>query len=274
MNAEFSTAQAVTPGQGQTVRVSGVQVGDIGGVTLKNGIAIVAAADRPEVQAPDPHERDRAAAPADGLKDMFIELNPGTTDAPAAKPGYTIPVSNTHPDINLDEILSSLDADTRAVPRAARQRRRRRPEGQGRQRAGQVLERFEPTHRDLARVNQAVAVRGREPAAAGQLAAATEHGACRPSRARSCTLVDSSSRVFRAFASEDQNISRAIADLPATLHQTTATLGKVQTFAEAARPDGQQPAPRRAGAAGRQRGADRARHPEHADRPRTRSGRS
>ena len=32
VNAEFSTAQAVMPGQGQSVRVSGVQIGDIGGV--------------------------------------------------------------------------------------------------------------------------------------------------------------------------------------------------------------------------------------------------
>src|SRR5438445_12738095 len=31
LNAEFQTGQAVTPGQGQTVRVSGVQIGDIGG---------------------------------------------------------------------------------------------------------------------------------------------------------------------------------------------------------------------------------------------------
>src|SRR5581483_4526865 len=38
MNAEFSTAQAVTPGQGQSVRVSGVQIGEIGSVSLKNGI--------------------------------------------------------------------------------------------------------------------------------------------------------------------------------------------------------------------------------------------
>jgi phospholipid/cholesterol/gamma-HCH transport system substrate-binding protein len=41
LKAEFSTAQAVTPGQGQTVRVSGVRVGDIGGVELKDGRAIV-----------------------------------------------------------------------------------------------------------------------------------------------------------------------------------------------------------------------------------------
>ena len=45
---------------------------------------------------------------------MFIELNPGTANAPIAKQGFTIPVSSTNPDINPDEILSSLDADTRA----------------------------------------------------------------------------------------------------------------------------------------------------------------
>src|SRR5437588_2142936 len=41
LNAEFSTGQAVIPGQGQTVRVSGVQIGEVGKVSLKNGVAIV-----------------------------------------------------------------------------------------------------------------------------------------------------------------------------------------------------------------------------------------
>ena len=41
IKAEFTTAQAVTPGQGQTVRVAGVRVGDIGGVKLQNGHAVV-----------------------------------------------------------------------------------------------------------------------------------------------------------------------------------------------------------------------------------------
>ena len=45
-------------------------------------------------------------------------------------------------------------------------------------------------------------------------------------------LVDASSRVFRAFASEQGNVSRAVADLPATLSQTTATLAQVQAFAD------------------------------------------
>src|SRR5512135_3106852 len=105
MNAEFSTAQAVTPGQGQTVRVSGVQIGDIGSVSLKNGMAIV----QMEIDQKYKHliHTDATALlrPRTGLKDMFIELDPGSKKAPIAKPGFTIPVSNTLPDVNVDEIL-------------------------------------------------------------------------------------------------------------------------------------------------------------------------
>src|SRR5437764_3706102 len=42
INAAFSSAKAVTAGQGQTVNVSGVQIGSIGGVHLSSdGYAIV-----------------------------------------------------------------------------------------------------------------------------------------------------------------------------------------------------------------------------------------
>ena len=51
--------------------------------------------------------------PKTGLKDMFIDLQPGHDDAPVAKEGFTIPIRATQPDVNPDEILSALDADTR-----------------------------------------------------------------------------------------------------------------------------------------------------------------
>src|ERR671933_3064584 len=41
LNVELSDAQAVIPGQGQTVRVAGVRVGDIGKVNLVDGKAVV-----------------------------------------------------------------------------------------------------------------------------------------------------------------------------------------------------------------------------------------
>ena len=41
LKAEFSSAQAVTPGQGQAVDIAGIQVGDITGVELEDGHAVV-----------------------------------------------------------------------------------------------------------------------------------------------------------------------------------------------------------------------------------------
>jgi phospholipid/cholesterol/gamma-HCH transport system substrate-binding protein len=161
---------------------------------------------------------------------MFIELTPGTRGAPVAKPGYTIPVSNTQPDINLDEIWATLDGDTRAYLDLLVNGAGAGLQGRGHDLAG-LLERFEPTHRDLARLNKAVAVRG---ANLRRLVNSLQrlNTALAFSRAQIVQLTDSSSQVFRAFASEDKNISRAVADLPGTLRQTTVTLGKVQRFAQ------------------------------------------
>jgi phospholipid/cholesterol/gamma-HCH transport system substrate-binding protein len=230
LNAEFQTAQAVTPGQGQTVRVSGVQIGQIGGVTLKNGVADVT------MQIDDKYRHlihtDATALlrPKTGLKDMFIEVTPGSQSAPVAKPGWTLPIANTNPDVNVDEILGSLDGDTRQYLALLVNGAGQGLKGKGGSELAQVFQRFEPTHRDLARVNKAVAVRGRDlQTLVDSLrilndALATKQG-------QLVQLVDSSAKVFHAFASEDQNISRAVRDLPGTLSQTTATLQKVTTFA-------------------------------------------
>jgi phospholipid/cholesterol/gamma-HCH transport system substrate-binding protein len=229
LNAEFQTLQAVTPGQGQTIRVSGVQVGTIGGVTLRNGLAVV------QMQM-DQNYRNLVHTnatlllrPKTGLDDMFIEMNPGTRSAPVAKPGYTFPVSNSLPDINVDEIFSSLDTDTRQyldlLVNGA---------GQGLQGRtsdlAQVLKRFLPTHQDLARVNQAIATRGAD---LRQLVDSLRrlNGDLAAQRPQIVSLVDAGSQVFHALASENANISTAVGDLPATLTQATATLGKVQALA-------------------------------------------
>src|SRR5215210_1598268 len=41
LKAEFQTAQATVPGQGQTLRVAGVKVGDVEKVELEDGVAVV-----------------------------------------------------------------------------------------------------------------------------------------------------------------------------------------------------------------------------------------
>src|ERR687897_2943856 len=41
LKAEFETAQAVVPGQGQTIRVAGVRNGDVQDVEVENGVGVV-----------------------------------------------------------------------------------------------------------------------------------------------------------------------------------------------------------------------------------------
>ncbi len=230
LKAEFQTAQAVIAGQGQTVRVAGVRIGDIGAVELKDGRAIV----RMDIDRKyeDMIHTDATALlrPKTGLKDMFIQLDPGTDDAPVAKENWTIPVDSTQPDVNPDEILSTLDADTRDYLRLLISDAGRGLKG----RSGDLRDlfrRFEPTHKDLAAVNGAVAERRTNLRRLitslnelnGELASHDDDIA---------GLVTASSAVLRSFASEEQNISAAVAELPSTLRQTTASLGQVQRFAD------------------------------------------
>jgi phospholipid/cholesterol/gamma-HCH transport system substrate-binding protein len=232
INAEFSTGQAVTPGQGQTVRVSGVQIGDIGAVTLKNGVAIVQMDIDNKYRHLIHEDATALLRPKTGLKDMFIELNPGGANdrTPIAKPGFTLPVSNTNPDVNPDEVLASLDSDTREYLDLLVNGAGQGLKGPGGSELARVLERFLPTHQDLARLNQVVAERG---AALRELIHSLQvlNTALAVKRVQITQLVDSSSKVFHAFANANQNVSRAVADLPGTLNQTTSTLLKVQRFA-------------------------------------------
>ncbi len=112
---------------------------------------------------------------------------------------------------------------------------------------------------------------GRQPPAPGPRPPRLNTALARRSRAQIVQLVDASSKVFRASRPRQGNISRAVADLPGTLSQTTATLAQVQAFADQLGPTGEQPAPSRACTAGGQRGARGARQ---AARPRSCRSRS
>ena len=214
LQAAFSTAQAVTPGQGQTVRVSGVRVGDITKVGLKDGHAVVTLSLDPEYKDLVHTDATALLRPKTGLKDMFIELDPGTGKAPLAQRGWTLPVSNTLPDVNPDEILASLDSDTRDYLTLLVDGAGRGLKGRGND-LREVFRRFEPTHRDLARVNRLVAQRHQNLSRLvhslgdlnDELAGKSDDLAA---------LVDSSSAVFRSFASEQANVTqRGAATCPA-----------------------------------------------------------
>ncbi len=235
LKAEFSDAQAVTPGQGQTVRVAGVQVGKITEVKLENGIAVVTMQLDQKYKKKLDVRSDATALlrPRTGLKDMFIELDPGGNGKSLGE-GDTIPVQNTAPDIDPDEILSALDTDTRSYLQLLINGAGKGLKGHGND-LNQTFKALGPTTRDLGRVSAAIAERHDELQALvhnyGDLTntLADTDGSIR-------RLVNSSDQVFKAFASQDANISLAVSKLPSTLRQTQATLTKVDAFGRVAGP--------------------------------------
>ena len=229
LEASFDTAQSVTPGQGQTVTISGVQVGEVADVRLEDGRAVVTMHLEPGEVGPVYRDATILLRPKTGLNDMSLQLDPGTPDAPEAKEGWTIPIRATQPDINPDEILAMLDDDTRdylklLLQGAGKGLEDRAPE------LREVLRRFEPTHRDLARVNGAVAERRRNLRRLIHNLRVL-NTALAVNDDDLAELIDTSATVMRAFASEERNISDAVGELPGTLSQTTETLTEVERFA-------------------------------------------
>jgi phospholipid/cholesterol/gamma-HCH transport system substrate-binding protein len=224
---ELANAQAVQPGQGQTVRVAGVEVGRIADVQLEDGIAVVTLDIEREYE--DLITRDATALlrPKTALKDMFLEVNPGT-----GKPlpeGGRIRVANSLPDIDPDEVYSALDADTRPYLKLLVSGAGKGLRGRGDD-LREVFRRLEPIHRDLARVTRATA---RRRGALKELIhdyglLMTELGN-HPQDLR--RLVTASRSVFDALANEDDAISTSVAQLPASLRASERALGQVRQFA-------------------------------------------
>ena len=91
---------------------------------------------------------------------MVAELTPGTEAAGRLEEGGTIPISQTLPDVNLDEILSSLDTDTRdyllLLLNDGAQGLGFGAEGP---RAGAAIRRLEPTAKYAREINEGLAER-------------------------------------------------------------------------------------------------------------------
>jgi phospholipid/cholesterol/gamma-HCH transport system substrate-binding protein len=228
LHADFQTAQAVVPGQGQTIDVAGVRVGDVESVELKNGVADVTfGLDRKYL--PVYKNATILMRPRTGLKDMFFELDPGTRDAGEVPEGGTIPLANTAPDVNLDEVLSALDGDTRAYLRLLIVGAGQGLNGQAKN-LGKLLGGLGPLNHDVNRVSKLVAERRQNLAdLIHKLSVLT---ASVGSHSRDITqLVDSSNSALSAIAQDDPDVQRAVADLPGAISKTTDALNAVTPFA-------------------------------------------
>jgi phospholipid/cholesterol/gamma-HCH transport system substrate-binding protein len=224
---EVENAQAVQPGQGQTVRVAGVEVGRISDVELENGVAVVEMEIEKKYEDTIRNDATAVLRPKTALKDMFVEVSPGS--GRVLDENERIPVANTLPDVDPDEIYEALDADTRAYLRLLVSGAGKGLDGRGDD-LREVFRRFEPLHRDLARVMEATAARRDAlKRLIHRYGLLMTHVGQRPEELQ--RLVTASRAVFDALASEDQNISESVARLPGALRASESALGEVREFA-------------------------------------------
>jgi phospholipid/cholesterol/gamma-HCH transport system substrate-binding protein len=243
VKADFTEASAVTSGQGQAVTIAGVPIGQVGGVSVKNGVAVVSM-DIDKRYAPIYRNATVLLRPRTPLKDMYLELDPGTRSAGRMPAGGTISTANTTPDVDVSQILSSLDSDSRnylvlllAAGAGAFQDHgangtSAKPSPDAVSALQETLKRFAPLGRDTKTFASLLATRQsslRRSVHNLDLVAGALGGVDR----ELASLIDASDTNFKALAANDDNLQQTLREFPGTLRQTSESLGKVKSFASA-----------------------------------------
>ena len=233
ISAEFSTAQAVTPGQGQAVDIAGIQIGKVTSVDLEEGHAVVGMDIEPKYMKLIHPDASFLLRPKTNLNDMIVEIEPGTAKG-HAEDGDNFTQTQTEPNTNLDAFLATLDADTRQYIQLLVAGGAQGIGGRGKQ-LGNALRRFQPFVHYTAKLNKAVAARHVALSHVihnfGQL---TDELARHDSALE--RFVTSSKDALGNFANQQQSVQAAFEEFPSSLTAARAGLASSNRFSQAAYP--------------------------------------
>jgi phospholipid/cholesterol/gamma-HCH transport system substrate-binding protein len=233
VSAAFSTAQAVTPGQGQSVDIAGIQIGKVASVELEDGHAVVGMEIVPKYMKLIHPNATFLLRPKTGLNDMVVEVSPGSGSR-HIEDGKEFTLAQTEPNTNLDAFLGSLDADTRQYIQLLVAGGAQGIGGRGVQ-LGNALRRFQPFVHYTAKLNQAVAQRRLALARVihdfGLLT--TELGRHDAEIKR---FVTASNASLGNFANQQESIQAALREFPPALRAGRAGLASSNRFSQVARP--------------------------------------
>jgi phospholipid/cholesterol/gamma-HCH transport system substrate-binding protein len=234
IKAEFTSAQAVTPGQGQTVNIAGVEVGDVTKVELERETAVVTLSIQEQYADLIHDDASLLLRPRTGLQDITVEVDAGSPDSPAVEDGDTIPVSQTQPNVQPDQILATLDGDTQAYLKLLLQGGAEGFGGHGKQLSA-GLRRLEPFARDVAKINGLLSARRQNIRRSihNFRLVAEELG---QNDTQLAEWVDSSNAALRAFANQEASIRQTLREAPSALRETQRALRSSNRFSLASAP--------------------------------------
>jgi phospholipid/cholesterol/gamma-HCH transport system substrate-binding protein len=228
LKADIQTSQALTPGQGQAVTIAGAKVGEVQSVDLHGGVAVLTMRVTPKY-ARFYRDATLLMRPKTGLQDMTVEVNPGTPARGRLPSGSTLPQTQTAPNINFDEFLASLDAETREYLQELLA-----GAGEGLKNNGKALsatfKRFAPTARLVQQIAAQVEIRHANVARSIHNFRLLMEAIGTKDKQLS-SVIDASNAVFATFAKEDRNVQATLHLLPGALSKTRTGLGKLATAA-------------------------------------------
>ena len=170
---------------------------------------------------------------------FFVDVSPGSPSAPQLHDGDRLPINQTSAPVQLDQVLSALQAPTRKDLQALLRELSsglKGKGGRGYNRVDPLLEARLPRQRDRRRRGR----RAPSPATSG----ATSTGPASPprridrNREQLKSLVTDFDTTAGAFAAREQELSAAVGELPRTLHAGDARAGRAEPLVPGrARPD-------------------------------------
>ena len=244
VRAAFESSNNIRPGS--PVRIAGVEVGKVTKIERANeggegAILTMRIADEGRPVHADATAKIRPRIFLEG--NFFVDLTAGSPSAPELDDGETIPVQQTATPVQLDEVVTALQSDTREDLKTLLDEYGKGLEGAGAKGFNASIPYWEPAYRDGSVV--ADAMRGETGhdlsgyvKNAGKTAQALDRH-----REQLKSLITDFNTTAAAFAREDGNLNAAVAELPRTLRAAYPALGAlnesfppVRAFAQELRP--------------------------------------
>jgi phospholipid/cholesterol/gamma-HCH transport system substrate-binding protein len=236
VSAVFHSANNVK--QRSPVRIAGVDVGRV--VSIEHprpGKELAVIKMRIEDEGRPIHKDAQVKIRARMLLEgnWFLDLEPGTPQAGEVPDGGLLPIQQTKTPVQLSQVLTALQADTRTNLKTLLDEYSRALEGEGATGYRRSVPYWEPAYRNSAMVQEATrGLRLHDLSeyvdGAGRVARGLDR---RPERLKS--LITDFDTAAGAFAREAVSLERAIAELPRTLGAARPALGELNSSLPALR---------------------------------------
>jgi phospholipid/cholesterol/gamma-HCH transport system substrate-binding protein len=223
IKAAFETSNNIRPGS--PVRIAGVEVGKVTGVEragAEGAIVTMRIEDNGRPVRADATAKIRPRIFLEG--NFFVDLTAGSPSADELDDGATLPVQQTATPVQLDEVLTALQSDTREDLKVLLREYGRALEGDGARGFNRSLQYWEPAYRDTAIVTEAMlGETGHDLSGYIEHAGATAEALDR-NREQLKSLITDFHTTARAFAVQEGNLRAAVGELPNTLRASMPAL--------------------------------------------------